>query len=282
MPETPWRLPLNAKRPSPDKTPRKERRAAERRDRFEVARDERRARAGTAGQGASSRLSTRNVMVGSTILGILIVAFVAANQLGGRVTGTLRDPAMAYPADLVDGRAIGPVGAPVTLRVYEDYQCPVCGRFSLEVEPVLVNDYVRPGLLRIEHVDIAILGRGGSEDESKLSATGAACADRQGRYWEYAHRVYANQDGENAGGFRRERLTAIAGAAGLDEAAFAACLDDPTAVEEVAAATTEALGRGINSTPTLYVNDRQVVGLRSARELGAMIEAAAAEATATP
>ena len=46
------------------------------------------------------------------------------------------------------------------MEVYEDYQCPVCGRYSLDVEPSLVNEYVAAGKLRIVHHDIDLLGRG--------------------------------------------------------------------------------------------------------------------------
>lgn len=275
------RPPLSGKQQNPQST-RKERRAAERRDRFDVARDERRARATSQSGGRSSLLSTRNIMIGAVLVGVLIVAVVAVNQLGNRVTGTLSDPGTAYPAALLDGATIGTADAPVTLEVYEDFQCPYCAQYSLSTEPVLVSRYVQSGVLRIVHHDIAILGRGGADDESKLTATGATCADREDRYWDYAHWVYNNQDGENAGGFRRERLTAIAEAAGLERGAFSACLNDTTAIQEVADATTKATNLGINSTPTMYVNGKQITTTLSPDEIGAEIEAAAASAAPSP
>ncbi len=229
--------------------------------------------------GGPSLLSTRNITIAAVLVGVLIVAVVAVNQLGGKVTGKLNDPGIAYPAALLDGHTIGMADAPVTLDVYEDFQCPVCAEYSLSVEPILVSQYVMPGTLRIVHHDIAILGRGGTEDESKLAATGATCAERQGKYWNYAHWVYNNQDGENAGGFRRDRLTAIAEAAGVEPTAFSTCLDDASAIQVVAGTTTDAVNLGINSTPTMYIAGQQIVGLKSAQELGALIEAAAAGAS---
>jgi protein-disulfide isomerase len=270
------RHPLSSKQKNPPAT-RKERRAAERRDRFEIAREERRARTSTRGGGSTpSFMTTRNITIAAVLAGVVIVAVIAAGQLGGKVSGTLKDPGTAYPAALLDGASIGKADAPVTLEVYEDFQCPVCAQYSLSVEPILVSQYVQPGTLRIVHHDIAILGRGGVDDESKLAAAGATCANKQGLYWTYAHWVYNNQDGENAGGFRRDRLTAIAEAAGLDATAFTSCLDDAATVQAVADITTKAVGLGINSTPTMYIGDQQIVGLKSAQELGALIEAAAA------
>lgn len=216
------------------------------------------------------------------MVGVLIIAVVAAGQLGGRVTGTLKDPGTAYPAALLDGSTIGKADARVTLEVYEDYQCPVCAKYSLSVEPVLVSQYVQAGTLRIVHHDIAILGRSGTDNESRLAAAGATCANAQGKYWAYAHWVYNNQDGENAGGFRRERLTAIAEAAGLEPSAFTSCLDAPATLQAVADITSKATGLGINSTPTMYIAGQKIVGLKTAQELGSLIEAVAASPSPAP
>lgn len=220
-------------------------------------------------------------MVAATLVGVLIVVFVAMQQLGGRASGeALRDPGIAYPAELIDGQSIGKADAPVTLEVWEDFQCPVCARHSLEIEPVLVGTYVRDGVLRIVHHDLAFLGRGGPDDESVLAASGAVCANRQNAYWDYSHWVYANQDGENAGGFRPERLRSIAEAAGVDVTDWDSCVTDSAVRQEVADSTATGTGQGVNSTPTMYLNGTLVdpPGLKSVQELGTLIEAAAAAA----
>jgi len=227
-------------------------------------------------------MTTRNITIASVIVGVLIIAVVAVGQLSGRVTGKLKDPGTAYPAALLDGATIGKAEAPVTLEVYEDYQCPVCAKYSLSVEPILVSKYVQAGTLRIVHHDIAILGRGGADDESKLTASGATCANAQGKYWQYAHWIYNNQDGENIGGFRRDRLTAIAEAAGVEPNAFSSCLDSAATLQAVAEATSKATSLGINSTPTMYIGGQKLVGLKTAQELGALIEAAAPSPAPSP
>lgn len=214
------------------------------------------------------------------LAGILIVAVVAVGQLGNRVTGTLVDPGFAYPASITDGSNLGPVDAPVTLEVFEDYQCPVCARHSLDVEPSIVNKYVTSGQLRIVHHDISLLGRGGPSDpndESTITAKGAYCADQQGLYWPYAHWIYNNQDGENVGGFRRERVVQIAVAAGVDEAAFNTCLDSPEATADVTETTQMALDLAINSTPTLRINGGELIRtLMRVSDLSAAIDQALA------
>jgi protein-disulfide isomerase len=276
------RPPLSANKQPTRQTTRRDRRAAEREDRFVSAREQRRARATSSGGSGGSWLNTKTIMIGATVIGLLIVAFVAVNQLGGRVSGTFADPGITYPVALVDGAAIGKADAPVTLEVWEDFQCPVCARHSMSVEPILVERYVKPGTLRIVHRDLAFLGRG-TPDESEVAASGAACANRQGKYWDYSHWIYNNQDGENAGGFRPERVKAIAEAAGLDVTGWDACVADPAVLAEVRASTQTGVGLGVSSTPTMFLNGTLLnpPGLKSADDLGALIEQAAA-ASASP
>jgi protein-disulfide isomerase len=257
-------------------TTRRDRRAAARDDRFSSSRDERRARAAKAGESRGSRLNTTTIMLGAIAIGVLIVAVVALNQLGPRATGSLGDPSIEYPAALLQAKAVGNADAPVTLEVWEDFQCPVCARHSLSVEPILVERYVKPGTLRIVHHDLAFLGRG-TPDESEVAGSGAVCANRQGKYWDYSHWIYNNQDGENAGGFRPERVKTIAETAGLDVSGWDACMADPAVLAEVRGSTQEGVGLGVNSTPTMLINGTRVdpPGLKSADELGTLIEQAA-------
>jgi protein-disulfide isomerase len=220
------------------------------------------------------------------LVGVLIVVIVAIGQLGNRLTGTFTNPAIAYPADIQHDNTLGSASAPVLLEVYGDFQCPICARHSLDVEPSVVSKYVIPGKVRIVHHDIAILGRPSPtspDNESRIAASGAVCAIAQGKYWDYAHWIFANQDGENAGGFTRERVTAIATAAGLDGTALRSCLDQPATTGQVDANTQQALAMGINATPTLYLNGTSIgSGLKSVDQLSALIDAVLAGRSASP
>ena len=259
-------------------TSRKNRRAAERRDRYDAARDQRRAR--SAASGTSSWMTTRNLTLGAIGIGVLLVAVLAISQLGGSSSGAgLKDPAIEYPAGIQDGSALGSASAPVTLEVWGDFQCPICARNSLDVEPSLVNSYVIPGKLRIVHHEIDILGRG--DDESRVPAIGAVCANDQGLYWPYAHWVYGNQQGENQGGFKRDRLVQIAAAAGLDTAKFTACLDSQPAADAFNATQAQGQQLGINQTPTMFLNGTKYVGLKTVSDWGALIDAELAKASAS-
>lgn len=191
---------------------------------------------------------------------------------------SLRAPISQAPIGLADGRTLGRADAPVTLEVWSDFQCPACGQFAEIVEPVLVREYVTTGTLRIVVRDAAFQGArsGASYDESVEAGAGARCAAEQDGYWPFHNWLFANQVGENKGAFRDERLRGIATAAGLDVVAWDACRATGEQQAAVRAETQQALAQGVNATPTMYLNGQAIVGVRSADELGQLIDAAAA------
>lgn len=191
---------------------------------------------------------------------------------------SLRAPITEVPTGLADGRSLGKADAPVTLEVWSDFQCPACGQFAQMIEPILMREYVTTGTLRIVVRDAAFQGvkSGAPFDESVESAAGARCAAEQGGYWAFHDWLFANQVGENQGAFRDERLRGIAKAAALDVVAWDSCRATGDQQAAVRAETHEGVTKGINATPTMYLNGQAIVGLRSAEELGKLIEAAAA------
>ena len=218
--------------------------------------------------------------------GVGVVALVAVVLLqGGRATkdpSSLLTPGVPTPVALADGRSIGKTGAPVTLEVWSDFQCPSCGEFATIVEPQLIAKYVTPGTLRIVHHDAAFQGAksSASYDESVEAGAGARCAADQSRYWPFYDWAFANRSGENRGAFADGRLRSIATAAGLDVVAWDACRATGAQQAAVRSDTAQALAAGVNATPTMILGGQTIVGLQSAAELGRLIEAAAAAAAA--
>ena len=122
-----------------------------RRDRREAARrDQRLAAARTAAPKPAWQSPMVLLTVGAVAVG-LVVVLVASGVLGGRgaaSTGELLVPIRPTPTELVDPtnpRALGPAGAPVTVEVWSDFQCPACGFFAKSIEPDLIDEYVRTG-----------------------------------------------------------------------------------------------------------------------------------------
>jgi protein-disulfide isomerase len=282
---------LSRSTPPPPQS-RKERRAAERRGRRETARPSVAGRSRVSGATKPAWQSPAVLTtIGALVVGAIFIGAVLffQNQDGGG-DGTLpfglQAPADEIPANVtVDGSTMGSATAPVLLEVYSDFQCPACGTFATETEPLLRETQVAAGTLRIVHKDAAFQGRRGdpSYDESVEAAAAAHCAGEQGSFWEYHDWLFANQDGENDGAFRDERLKAIADAIGLDRTEWDACRATGEQQDAVIAATDEAVASaGVQVTPTLFLNGTKYEGAVPYTELAALISEAAAAASPAP
>jgi protein-disulfide isomerase len=162
-------------------------------------------------------------------------------------------PPITSPTDQADGFAMGPADAPVVVEVWEDFQCPYCQRFTFEVEPAIVAQYVEPGDVRLVFRNLAFLG-----DESHWAAVAASLAADQNMFWPFKDYLFANFQGNESGGFHIDRLLEMGEAVGLDMERFREGLVLENArqrfAEIQAGATAEAYAQGINATPTVVVN----------------------------
>jgi protein-disulfide isomerase len=157
-------------------------------------------------------------------------------------------PLHPTPEDLAFGRSLGPADAPVTLDLWADFQCPACQAFAFQMEPALIDTYVRPGKVRLNFHDLSFIG-----PESLGAAIGARCADRQGKFWAYHDLIYYNQGAENSGWFTYDRSIDFARFLNLDVAAFSSCSNDPAIQAAVEADTRAGVDLGVRETPTLFV-----------------------------
>ena len=215
--------------------------------------------------GRGSNFLSRPYLIGVALFAAAlfgVVIFLAVRGGGGGDGGNgaandnvaalndARDELAGIPRD---GNVLGAADAPVTLVQYEDFQCSHCLRYTVEHEPFLVEEYVRPGLLRIEFRHFPVVGT-----ESLTAARGSICAAEQDRFWEYANRLFVIQadDGfrPDRGAFDEPALTDLAGDLGLDEDAFAACLANPDTLSAVSANDVEARAVGFRGTPSFILN----------------------------
>jgi protein-disulfide isomerase len=215
------------------------------------------------------------VTVAAVLIGVAIIAF--ARPPAAANGDTLIEPPTSYAADLTDGDVLGSASAPVVMQLYADFQCPACKLFVTTQLPALVNDFVKPGTLRIEARDIDILGTG-SPNESLELAVGAACAAQQDRYWQFHDLVFWNQGRENKGDHDAAFIAQMATGAEVDEAAWSACIGGTEIRTAVDTATRTAIAAGVNSTPTLVINGQSIVGVPDYAKLADAIRQAAAAA----
>jgi protein-disulfide isomerase len=171
------------------------------------------------------------------------------------------DSAIDFTAIPQNGTVLGSSDAPVQIVEFADYQCPVCGQFANEVVPQIIEDFVVTGKATFEFQAFPFLGAtdpASPGNESVQAAEAAMCALDQGKFWEYNHLLFENQDGENDGAFSDEHLKAFAAELGLDQATFDTCLDSGTHQQQVLDEFADGQASGVNSTPTILINGQPV------------------------
>ncbi|MDP2948310.1 MAG: DsbA family protein [Chloroflexota bacterium] len=221
------------------------------------------------------RLSRRLRSLGWLVAVVVAVAAVAGLIVLGTLTrgGGVDDntslvvPTPRGPETPSQGSILGSANAPLTIVEYSDFQCPFCGELAQEIMPQLEKDYLATGKAKLVFKYVRFLG-----DESQWAAEAADCAGEQGKFWDYHDMLFANQRGENKGAFSKDNLKRFAAALNLDTTAFNACLDEGRYTGKVAENNNEARTRGINSTPTVFVGQTSIVGLKSYEAFKTAIE----------
>ena len=147
-----------------------------------------------------------------------------------------------------DGAVLGPADAAVTMIQFEDLQCPVCKRYQEEGLPGIVEEYVRTGKVKLRFAGLAFIG-----PDSEKALLHVIAAGEQGKLWQYADALYANQGSENSGWVTDELLEELANEFGLDWTKLQADADGPVTLQQANAMATEAEQRGVPGTPWFYV-----------------------------
>ena len=172
-----------------------------------------------------------------------------------------------------DPMALGEVDAPVVMVAYSEFQCPFCGKFARDTEPVLVKKYVENGTLRIEWRDFPYLG-----PESGVAARAGRAAAAQDKFWEFEEAMYADQLPPNSGKLDEDYVAAVAEDVGLDVDRFRDDLASPESERAVQEDFAEGQAIGVTGTPAFVINGVPVIGAQPTEVFEEAIEKAAHEA----
>jgi protein-disulfide isomerase len=186
--------------------------------------------------------------IAAVFVGVVVIAFIAL-QGGGSPGAAVVPPTATTPPALAHGRNLGDDAAPVKIDVYSDFQCPNCLLFWEQVVPSLTTNDIATGKAQLIYHDFAFIG-----PESFAAAYAARCADQQDRFWPFHDYLFANQGHENAGAYSDARLTQMATAGGLDTDKWSTCRAAAATEAAVRQETAAGQARGVNGTPTVFVN----------------------------
>jgi protein-disulfide isomerase len=142
-------------------------------------------------------------------------------------------------------------GVPV-VDIWEDFQCPVCAQFEAR-NGAYIDSIIKEKKAKVIYHPLSFIG-----PESIRAANAVACAGDENKYLNYHMFLYTNQPAENSGKWTNAYLIAGGVAAGISSAEFEACINDSkygTWVNNIAA---DGAKKNINSTPTVFVNGKEI------------------------
>ena len=146
--------------------------------------------------------------------------------------------------------SIGPEDAAITIVEFSDYQCPFCVRWHEQVYNQLLAAY--PGKIRFvyRHLPLTQI-----HPQAMPAAEAAMCAGEQNAYWQFHERLFINQ--ESLG---EELYISLATELGLNLDAFNNCRETHKYQAQIQADMDFAVGLGVQSTPTFFINGLAMVG----------------------
>jgi len=181
---------------------------------------------------------------------IVVIAYVIANQPAPAVATDYNE----VPAEWIDRNSIGNPEAVVVLQGWEDFPCPACASWNQTVKPRLLDDYIKTGKARLEYHYFPLSQH---EPGASVSAQAAECAADQGAFWPMHDKLFAGQN-SGAAAFSAERMITYAEDLGLDSRVFTQCLTGQEHFQAVQASLSQATSLGLNSTPSLLINNQLV------------------------
>lgn len=217
--------------------------------------EDRRAKAAAARAAAAAQERRRRNLI---VAGVVVVVLIVVGVIGFAVQNSREEskpvvlPAAATGSH--NGIIVGQASAPVTVDMYEDFQCPACEALETQTGPT-IRTLLDQGKIKIDYHMMSFLG-----PESKRAANAAAAAANEGRFRQLHDVLYANQPKEHTGGFAKDTLLTLGTKAGLTSQAYKDAVNKGTYDGYVAKIDSDASKAGVAQTPTVLVDGKQLSG----------------------
>ena len=175
----------------------------------------------------------------------------------GEMSDLTKDPLAENRAQIqmTDAPAMGEPKAPVTIVEYSDFECPVCRSLHDALRGMLPN---YTGKVRLVFKDFPLEQ---IHPWARTAAIAGRCAYQQDpkAFWKMYDLIYDNQEIISAANAWTKMMD-YASQSGLNADTLKSCMASP----EAGAAVNDSYANGqkleVNSTPTLFVNGRRLVG----------------------
>lgn len=192
--------------------------------------------------------------MGWTIVAILIVSIVIITIFSSTKSENLVDNKQLK---FEKQPALGSKDAPIKIVVFADFKCPFCKEFDQKILPELKKDFIDNKIVQYYFINYPIISQ-----DSRTAAMASEAVYNQNReeFWKYYHAIFTYQRDERINWATSDYLVQIAKQSNIQVDYDKLKKDINNKIFAQAVKDDEAIGRklGINSTPTIYINDKEV------------------------
>jgi protein-disulfide isomerase len=164
-----------------------------------------------------------------------------------------------FKVDLGDAPVRGNIDAPVTVVMFSDFECPFCRQGYITLRE-LERRY--PAKVRIAYKAFPL----DNHSAALPAAIAARTAQAQGKFWEFHDRIFAEREVD------LDRIFDYAKDVGIDPMILARDLDSLDYGPEVRRDMRQARKLGVTSTPTFFINGRQISGAQPIEDMSAIVD----------
>jgi len=161
-----------------------------------------------------------------------------------------------YKISIDDDPVKGDPNAPVTIIEFSDFQCPFCSRFYSQTLPLLEENYIDTGKIKLVFKDLPL---DNLHPNARTTHIAAECANEQGKFWEYHDILFEKQSQwQNLSPSNLDTtITNFAAGLGMQSTAFQACIKSQEIADEVNDDTLDAASYGATGTPTFFIGNEE-------------------------
>jgi len=152
---------------------------------------------------------------------------------------------------------IGNPDAPITIIEFTDFQCPFCARFHTQTLPLILEEYIEPGKVKLVVRDFPIES---IHPNAVAASVASECANEQGKVKEMHDMLFYNQNEWN----KQETVDALslfsqyAAEIQLEQETFDSCLNSGKYLEEIKNDLDDGRDYGVTGTPGFFIGNDQI------------------------
>ena len=193
---------------------------------------------------------TRNLVI-AVVVGVVLIMLVPT------LLSKQTDTSAAIPASVSAEDGYGIVfnkelaDAPF-IEIYEDFQCPACARFE-SIAGEYIEELITTKKAKIAFHTLSFLG-----GESQIAANAAGCSADEGKFLQLHKTLMANQPSENSGAWTSSYFSTLGLGLGISSPEYDKCVSDNKYMGWVKNVAEAGAARNINSTPTVFINGKEI------------------------